>query len=44
MEDDEERRRNSISAVGPYARVRIIVAILLIAVAFVVIGWRALNG
>lgn len=41
---DEEKRKNrdSVSLIGPYARIRVIVAVICIFIAFAVIGFQAL--
>ena len=45
MQDEgEKERRDSVSMVGPYARIRIIVAVICFIIAFGVIGFRALFG
>jgi len=45
MTDEEEnKRRDSVSMVGPYARIRIIVAVVFFFIAFAVIGFRAFSG
>jgi hypothetical protein len=36
--------RDSVSIVGPYARIRIIVAVIVFLVAITVIGVRAVSG
>ncbi len=43
-ETDEEKRRDSVSLVGPYARIRIIAAVIVLLVAFAVIGYRSFFG
>jgi len=40
----DKKRRDSISAVGPYARIRVIFAVIVILVAFAVIAYRSLSG
>jgi hypothetical protein len=40
----EKKHRDSISMVGPYARVRVVVAVLMFIFAFLVIGYRSLIG
>lgn len=40
----ETPRRGSIFLVGPYSRVRIVVAVIVFFVAFAVIGYRMLSG
>lgn len=43
-DEKEKKRRDSISMVGPYARIRAIVAVLIFLLAFVVIGYRSFFG
>jgi len=43
-EKQSDPRRDSISMVGPYARIRVIVAVIVVLFAIVVIGVRALSG
>jgi len=41
LDEDEKKRRDSVSMVGPYNRIRIIVAVIIFLVAFLVIGYRS---
>ena len=41
---NKDPRRDSISMVGPYARIRIIAAIIIVIVGFLVLGYRSLFG
>ena len=43
-DDDKNTRRDSISAVGRYARVRAIVAVIIILFAIGAVGYRAFFG
>ena len=40
----KDPRRDSVSSVGPFARIRVIVAGVILVVAFLVIGFRAFFG
>ena len=40
----KQKRRDSISVVGPYSRVRVIVAVVVFFFAFAAIGYRMLFG
>lgn len=40
--EEERSRRDSVSMVGPYARIRVIVAVVMFLIAFAVIGYRSL--
>ena len=44
LNEKEKERRDSVSMVGPYARIRIIVAVICFFIAFAVIGYRAFFG
>ena len=41
---DEEPRRDPVTVVGPYARIRIIAGVVLILFAIAVIGYRSFFG
>ena len=43
-EDKKKSRRDSVSMVRPYARIRIIVAVVVFLFAFAAIGFRSLFG
>lgn len=44
MMNNKDPNRDSVSMVGPYARIRIIFAIILFVAAILVIGCRSLFG
>lgn len=41
LDERDKERRDSVSMVGPYARIRIIVAVIIVLVAILVIGYRS---
>ena len=43
-EEDEDRRRDPVELVGPYARIRIVVAVIVMVFAVAVIAFRAFFG
>lgn len=43
-EKDDKKRRNSLSVVRPYARIRIVIAVLCVLIAFAVIAYRSVFG
>ena len=43
-DEEKKKRRDSVSMVGPYARIRIIVAVLCFFIAFTVIAFRMFSG
>lgn len=44
MDDEKKKHHDSVSMVGPYARIRIIAAVICFFIAFVVIGFRIFFG
>ncbi|MDJ0638798.1 MAG: hypothetical protein QNJ20_08190 [Paracoccaceae bacterium] len=43
-DEDEDRRRDPIEVVGPYARIRIVVAVIVMVFAVAVITYRGFSG
>ena len=41
---EKKRRRDSVSMVGPYARIRVVAAILILLLALIFIGFRTILG
>jgi hypothetical protein len=44
LDEEENTRRDSVSMVGPYARIRIIAAVICFIIAFAVICFRVFSG
>ena len=44
MDEEKKNRHDSVSMVGPYARIRIIIAVICFFIAIIVIGFRNFFG
>lgn len=44
MDQDPDRRRDSTEIGAPFARMRVKLALVVLAIAVVVIAWRSLSG